>query len=162
MPRLTTISIDSQPQTAPAQWSGAWVQWRLVAAYSVERRMPRLRRRPIASAWPATVVEWEDVIGRAEQARHEVWQSWELANAGVSADDVTAMEEAHDWLRVILKPYPTERLCLGQWATAIAYGRSVRRLLQQRRWSRTTFYRYVTAGAHVIAIELQCQGQPVV
>jgi hypothetical protein len=102
------------------------------------------------------------IVGRATEAREQVLHSWEYAGSGVTAADIGRMEQAHDWLRIILAPYPEERLCLSQWATAIAYGRSLRRMLLKRRWSRSTFYRYVTAGAHVIALKLQQQGRPVV
>lgn len=161
MPRLSTIAIDSQGQ-APPQWSARWVQQRLVEAYSVERRLPRENRRLVAGAWPPMMVEWADVIGRAEDVRQQVWQSWENSNVAVSAEDISRMDTAHDWLRLILASYPVERECLSRWAAARAYGGSLRRLLLQRRWSRSTFYRQVAAGAHVIALELERRGQPVV
>jgi hypothetical protein len=160
--RLTTIAIDSRG-LAPPQWSADWVQRRLIEAYSVERRLPQVRRRLlIASAWPSMKVEFADIVGRADDDRKDRFHSWDYARLGVSAEDVSRMEAAHDWLRVILVPYPEERLCLSQWAAAVAYRRSLRRLLEKRRWSRTTFYRYVTAGAHVVALELNQQGLPVV
>jgi hypothetical protein len=157
--RLSTIAIDS-PGSAPPQWSGSWVQRRLVEAYSVERRLPMKRRRLLAGAWPPMLVEFQDVVGRADDARAEVWNSWECSNFGVSAEEIAQMDVAHNWLR-LLACYPRERFCLSQWATAIAYKRSLRRLLLERRWSRSTFYRYVTAGAHIIALELNRQSQPV-
>jgi hypothetical protein len=161
MQRLSTIAIDSTSVAVPEQWSGSWVQRRLIEAYVTERRLPRSRRRTIASSWPGMVVEFVDLVGRADDAREEILQSWEYSDAGISAHEITRMENAQDWLRLILAPYPEERLCLSAWAAAIAYRRSIRRLLVQRRWSRTTFYRYTTAGAHVIAIELRRQGLPV-
>jgi hypothetical protein len=161
MPRLSTISIDSRG-SAPPQWSGSWVQRRLIEAYSVERRLPQSRRRLLtASAWPTTIVEFSDIVGRATEAREQVFQSWEYARLGVSAEDITRMEQAHNWF-AILAPYPEERLCLGQWAAAVVYQRSLRRLLLKRQWSRSTFYRYVTAGAHIIACKLSQQKLPVV
>jgi Domain of unknown function (DUF6362) len=161
MPRLSSIEIDSRG-LAPSRWSGAWVQRRLIEAYSIERRLPQVRRRLlIASAWPSMAVEFSDVVGRATEARAEVFRSWENARLGVSAQDLSRMEQAHDWL-AILKPYPQERLCLMQWAASVAYGRSMRRLLMRRGWSRSTFYRHVTAGAHIIALKLNQQGQLVV
>lgn len=159
--RLSTISIDSRG-SAPLQWSGSWVQRRLVEAYSVERRLPQSCQRVVVNAWPKTMVEWGDIVGRADDVRQEVWQSWEYSDAGISSVEISRMETAHDWLRMILAPYPEERQCLALWATAIAYRRSLRRLLLQRRWSRSSFYRRVEAGAHVIAVELQQQGLPVV
>lgn len=162
MPRLSTIAIDNIRAAVPAQWSGSWVQRRLIEAYSVERRLPQARRRLlVASAWPPMVTEFADIVGRADLDRKERFHAWEHTKLGVSAQEIANMEAAHDWL-LILAPYPEERLCLGQWAAAVAYGRSLRRLLLQRRWSRTTFYRYVGAGAGFIAIELSRQGEPVV
>lgn len=161
MARLSTIALDAQPEAVPAQWSAAWVQRRLVEAYLAERRMPHAMRRLLRNTWPATKTEWEDLIGRADEERQERFASWEYSDIGVSAEDVSKMEAAQDWLRVILARYPLERLCLAQWATAIAYGHSVSQLLLRREWSRTTFYRHVAAGAHVIALELQRQGEPV-
>ena len=62
--RLSTIAIDSQG-LAPPQWSAAWVQRRLIEAYSVERRLPHARRRLlIASAWPPMATEFSDIVGR--------------------------------------------------------------------------------------------------
>jgi hypothetical protein len=162
MARQSTIGIDADRAIAPSQWSANWVQQRLIEAYATERRLPHLRQRAVSNAWPSTIIEFSDIVGRATEAREQVLHSWEYAGSGVTAADIGRMEQAHDWLRIILAPYPEERLCLSQWATAIAYGRSLRRMLLKRRWSRSTFYRYVTAGAHVIALKLQQQGRPVV
>jgi hypothetical protein len=162
MPRTTTIAIDTSEAIAPSEWSVEWVQHRLIFAYSVERRLPQSRHRPIASAWPVMKVEFSDIVGRADDARDKVFQSWEYAGLGVSAEDITRMEQAHDWLRIILAPHPLERQCLSQWAAAVAYRLSLRQLLARRRWARSTFYRHVGAGAHVIALELKRQGRPVV
>lgn len=161
MPRLATIALDNGPDIAPAQWSASWVQQRLIEAYSVERRLPQSRRRPITNAWPKVVPEFSDIVGRADDAREQVLDVWQNCNGGASAQELTRMETAHDWLRIILARYPQERLCLGHWAAGIAYRRSLRRLLAQRRWSRSTFYRYAMAGALIIAVELRQQGEPV-
>jgi hypothetical protein len=160
--RLSTIAIDSNPGLAPVQWSAAWVMRRMVEAYSVERRLPQARRRLlIASAWPKMAVEFFDLVGRADDDRKDRFASWEYAGRlGVSAADISRMEAAHSWL-AILAPYPQERLCLAQWAAAGAYRKSVRSLLAKRGWARSTFYRYASAGAHVIALELTRQGLPV-
>jgi hypothetical protein len=159
--RLSTIAIDSSSEAPPAQWSGSWVQRRLIEAYSVERRLPHRRHRVITNAWPEMKVEFSDIVGRADDVREAVLQTWEYSDVGISSQEISRMEIAQDWLRVILARYPEERMCLSAWAAAIAYRRSVRRLLVQRGWSRSTFYRYVTAGAHVVAIELKRQGCPV-
>jgi hypothetical protein len=159
--RLTAIAIDSELGPAPAQWSADWVMRRLVEAYAVERRLPVARRSMIPSTWPRTVTEFADVVGRADDDRKQRFAAWEYAGLNVSARDITRQEEAHDWLRIILFPYPEERLCLSQWAAASVYRRSVRRMLLKRGWSRSTFLRRVAAGAHLIAVELTRQGIPV-
>jgi hypothetical protein len=158
--RLSTIAIDASRAVVPAAWSAEWVQQRLIEAYAIERRLPVARRRMVGSAWPPMATEFADIVGRADY-REERFQAWEHVPLGVSAQDISHMEQAHDWL-MILAPYPVERVCLAQWAAAIAYRRSLRRMLERRRWSRSSFYRYVTAGAQVIALELTRQGQPVV
>lgn len=159
--RLSTIEIDSQG-LAPRQWSAEWVQRRLIEAYSVERRLPQARRRLlIASAWPSMAVEFSDIVGRADDDRKDRFHSWEFTRLGVSATDISRMEQAHDWL-IMIAQYPEERLCLAQWAAAVAYRRSLRKMLAKRGWSRTTFYRYASGGAHVIALELNRQSLPVV
>jgi hypothetical protein len=162
MPGLSTIAIDTGEAIAPPRWTGTWVQYRLIEAYSTERRLPHPRRRALANAWPKHVVEFQDLLGRADDAREQVLDSWQHCDAGVSARDVSRMEAAHHWLLVILARHPQERLCLSSWAAAIAYRRSLRRLLVRRGWSRSTFYRYATAGALIIATELGRQGEPVV
>lgn len=154
MPRLSTIAIDSRGEVPP-QWTAEWVRDRLVEAYSVERRLPRENRRSVAQAWPPMMLEWQDVLGRADDVREQIWKSWENSNVAVSAEDISRMDTAHDWLRLILVSYPVERECLSRWAAARAYGGSLRRLLLKRGWSRTTFYRHVGAGAHIIALELK-------
>ena len=58
----------------------------------------------ITNAWPAMQVEWGDIVGRADDVR-AVLQSWEYSDAGISAQEITRMEAAQDWLRVILAPY---------------------------------------------------------
>ena len=158
--RLSTIAVDSQG-LAPPQWSASWVQRRLIEAYSVERRIPLAKRRMVGSAWPPMATEFSDIVGRADDDRKERFAAWEHTRLGVSAADITRLEEAHDWLRIILFQYPEERLCLAQWAAAVAYRRSLRRMLERRQWSRSSFYRRVTAGAHVVAMELTRQGLPV-
>ena len=60
------------------------------------------------------------------------------------------MEEALGWLPLIEEG---ERRCLAAWALATARGIPVRKLLRQRGWSPSTFYRKVDCGAgHIAAI----------
>ena len=60
------------------------------------------------------------------------------------------MEEAQGWLLLVEEG---ERRCLGVSALAAASGTPVRKVLRQRGWSKSTFYRKVDSGsAHIAAI----------
>jgi len=161
MSRLNTIALDASAGSAPAEWSPEWVQRRLVEAYSIERRLPNVRRKKTAGgSWPAISYEFADVVGWTD-ARDRVLDVWAHDRAGVFAAELKRMEEAHEWLRTILAKYETERLCLAHWAACIAYRRSLRRLLAQRRWSRTSFYRRIAIGSLIIAVQLKERGEAV-
>ncbi len=47
--------------------------------------------------------------------------------------------------------HPVEARCLLAWGFCVAYGKPLRRLMRQRGWSRSTFYRSVKSGAERIA-----------
>jgi len=160
MERLTTIALDAAPTRAPPQWTPDWVQRRLVEAFSVERRMPGGVKRRAAGAWPAISYEFSDVVGWTD-ARDRVLDNWANTRESVFSAEISRMEAAHEWLRVILANYEIERTCLAQWAACIAYRRSLRDMLARKRWARATFYRKVAIGSLVIAIELERRGDPV-
>lgn len=161
MTRLTTIALDAAPGAAPAQWSPEWVQRRLVEAYSIERRLPAVRRKKTAGgSWPAISYEFADVVGWTD-ARDRVLDGWAQDKSGVFAAELSRMEEAHEWLRVILAQHEIERMCLAHWAACIAYRRSLRRLLEKKRWARTSFYRRLAIGSLVISMELNERGEVV-
>jgi hypothetical protein len=146
-----------QPHTAAtsAIWSAKLVQGRLVEAFTIERRMPGQRFTTIANySWPVTPLhEFTDVL-HWDDARERVWQSWAKAK-GAHPYEVTRMEEAIDWLRLLPDG---ERRCLAAWALASACGMSLRTILAKRKWSRTTFYRKVDQASCRIADRLNAQG----
>lgn len=155
--RLTSIAADNLGSVhAPYLWTPNWVQHRLVEAFRIERRLPGGKAKPQSGSWPAITYEFADKVFWPD-ARERVLDAWSSAG-GVYSTEVQRMEEAHDWLRLILAPYPLERACLSQWAAAMAYRRSLRGILARRGWSRTTFYRHVSAGSFVIAQRLHNDG----
>lgn len=149
------LELD-QARTArpPATWSGELVRQRLVEAFAIERRMPGQRFAAIASAWPATPLhEFTDML-HWDDARQRVWDSWSKSR-GVYSYEVTRMEEAFDWLRWLPEG---ERRCLAAWALCSARGLNVKRMIEKRRWSRTTFYRQIDKAASYIADRLNREG----
>ena len=161
MTRRAAIEIDLGIGTAPECWNAAWVQARVVEAYTIERKLPGHRKIVTGTAWPTVNYEFADKVHWTD-ARERVLDDWARTSGGVYAADVARMDQAHEWMRIYLvAPYEAERLCLSSWATALAYHRSVRGLLRTRGWSPSTFYRRVTAGAHIIALALDAKGEPV-
>jgi len=159
MSRRASIEIDLGIGEAPTRWNAAWVQARVVEAYTIERKLPGARKVVTGTAWPNVNYTFADKVGWPD-ARERVLDEWMRAGSAFAAE-ISRMDEAHEWLRIHLAQYEVERLCLAAWATSMAYHRSLSGLLRKRGWSRTTFYRRVTAGAHVIALALDAKGEPV-
>jgi hypothetical protein len=161
MTRMATVDMDA-PQDPPAAWNGDWVCSRLVEAYRIEARLPGVAKYfSNGSAWPSINYEFADVVAQGETASSRVLAEWENTRGGVFAYQLTRMDQAHDWLRHYLAGHEVERMCLAHWATSMAYHRSLQSLLRKRRWSRTTFYRRVSAGASIIAGKLIADRVPI-
>ena len=139
----------------PAQWSPKLVQQRLREAFTVELRLPDTERpRGLASVWPAaTLYEFHDVL-HWDDARERVWRSWSRAK-GAYPFEISRMEEALAWLLLIEEG---ERRVLSVWALTAARGIPVRKVLRQRGWAPTTFYRKRDLGAAHIAAALSERG----
>jgi Domain of unknown function (DUF6362) len=116
------------------------VQQRLREAFAVELRLPDSDRpRGLASVWPASPVhEFRDMVNWPD-VRERVWQSWARAKGGVFPHEISRMEEAQGWLSLVEEG---ERRCLAAWA---ARGIPVHKVLRQRGWAPTTFYRKLDA-----------------
>jgi hypothetical protein len=156
MSRLATIDMDVA-QLPPEIWTADWVCTRLVEAYRIEQRLPGQVRRKLVAPWPKHAYEFSDVVGW-DDARQRVLDNWAQTKGGVYAIELTRMEQAHEWLRVQLRHYAGERMCLAGWAACVAYGHSVRALMVRKRWSRSSFYRRVDTGSIIIARSLVQEG----
>jgi hypothetical protein len=130
-----------------AQWTPRLVQQRLRESFATELRLPETNRpRGMASAWPASPVhDFSDMVSWPD-ARERVWKDWERAK-GAYPHEVSRMEEAQRWLSWLEEG---ERRALAVWALTAARGIPVRKVLRQRRWAPTTFYRKRDiASAHI-------------
>ena len=59
------------------------------------------------------------------------------------------MEEALTWPgQVLANGHAVEGKVLLAWAFCVAYGKPLRRMMRQRGWSRTTFYKAVDSGSN--------------
>ena len=69
--------------------------------------------------------------------------------------EVSRMEEALGWPgQVLANGHAIEGRVLLAWAYCQAYGKPLRRMLRQKGWSRTTFYKAVDNGSQRIADHL--------
>ena len=157
MSRIATIDLDVAQQP-PLEWTPDWVCTRLVEAYRIERRLPGHVRRKLVAPWPAHSYEFSDVVAQGEAASERILDKWENTRTGVYAIELSRMDQAQEWLRVQLKNYAGERMCLSGWAACIAYNHSLRALMVRKRWSRSSFYRRVDLGSDIIARALQAEG----
>jgi len=160
MSRIATVDMDV-PQDPPPAWTPDWVCTRLVEAYRIEARLPGHVRKKLVAPWPAHSYEFSDVVGW-DDARERVLDKWAHIRGGVYASELSRMDQAQEWLRVQLRHYAGERMCLSGWAACIAYNHSLRALMVRKRWSRSSFYRRVDTGSIIIAKALRDEGVKVV
>ena len=140
----------------PAQWTPQSGSAKTARSVLVELRLPDSDRpRGLASVWPASPVhEFRDMVNWPD-VRERVWQSWAKAKGGVFPHEISRMEEAQGWLSLVEEG---ERRVLAVWALAAARGIPLRKLLRQRGWAPTTFYRKLDGGAARIAAILGERG----
>ena len=119
---------------------------RMVEAFTIERRIPDKRVGPaiVKGAWATidTTDSFSDRVYQGELARENVWEAWARAG-GALPHEVSRMEEALSWPGQVLCKRPRHRRarCCSTWAFCMAYGRPLSRMMRQRGWSRTTFYK---------------------
>jgi hypothetical protein len=156
MTRLSTIAIDTLLRSrTPQRWTPDWVRLRMVEAFRIERRLPNKRGRdPMATLWPPVSPEFSDMVHRGELASEQVLELWANARSPVYAAEIERMEQAFGWLNLFLSRHDLERLCLLHWAKATAWNYPVARVLQARRWAKTSFYKHVSVGSYIIAKSL--------
>ena len=138
----------------PRAWTGDWVKLRMVEAFTIERRIPDKRVGPamVRNTWKLDTTDtFAERVGQGELARENVWEAWARAG-GALPHEVSRMEEALSWPGTILaNGHATEGKVLLAWAFCVAYGKPLRRMTNQRGWSRTTFYKAVDSGSARIA-----------
>ena len=151
---------DTGELKCPCTWTAEWVKHRMVEAFTIERRIPDKRVGPamLRNTWKVDTTDtFAELVGQGEAPREAVWEKWARAGGATSAE-VSRMEEALGWPGAILANgsdrHAAEARCLLAWAFHVAYGKPLRRLMQRRGWSRSTFYRAVESGSARIADHL--------
>ena len=153
---------DTGELKCPCTWTAEWVKHRMVEAFTIERRIPDKRVGPamLRNTWKvATLDSFADVVAQGEAPREAVWEKW-AREGGAASVEISRMEEALGWPGAILANgggCTVEARCLLAWAFHAARGRSLGRLMRQRGWSRSSFYRAIDVGSTRIAERLNAK-----
>jgi len=152
----TTIpAID--PHTVGGHSSSAWnpeqVGECLIAAYAILDRCPDSHGpRGHGNAWP-TVVTDEQAVPEPDGSR--------VRCAPPSPRELTHMEAALDWLRILGQEDQVTAQMVSHWALTAARRHSVKILCQRHGWALATFYRKRMNGLAFLATHLNIKAIPV-
>ena len=146
----------------PAAWTPEHVARRLVDAFRILDRLPRVRgpRQP-GGHWPRHSIEWADQLAQAQLPEAEKRERAEWRNrmgptpTGV---EITQMEASLEWLRELRGRDSGLALVTSLWALRAARGRSVRALCRERSWAPHTFYRLRAKALDHLAASLEARG----
>jgi hypothetical protein len=146
-------------------WDAETVGQALVQAFITLAMMPRTDgHRRLGDHWPTTMVEWADQLAQAELEESERRTRQQTANRIVihpSTSEITQMETAFDWLRELRSEDPAMSVIVSFWASRTAQGRSIKRLIYEKKWTRRTFFRKRAKALLTIARTLNARAFPV-
>jgi hypothetical protein len=161
---LDAVEVGAQTARPPA-WTPDHVGRMLVKAFMTLDRLPRARgpRQP-GGHWPSHMVEWADQLAAAElgeSERRERERELNRVTLRPTAIEIKQMEAAFDWLRELRDADPGMALVTSLWALRSARGRSVKRLIAEKKWAPHTFYRKRAKALEFLATRLEARGVPV-
>ena len=147
---------------APPIWTPDHVARRLVIAFRILDRLPRVRgpRQP-GDHWPGHRVEWADQLAQAELPDSERRDRAEWRNrVGLKPTgvEIAQMEASLDWLRDLRATDSGLALVTSLWALRAARRRSVRGLCREKKWAPHTFYRLRARALGHLAATLNARG----
>ncbi len=156
---------DRGDAPVPVAWTADHVARRLVEAFRILDRLPRVRgpRQP-GGHWPQHRVEWADHLAQAElpEAEKRERVEWRNRLAPVpTGTEITQMEASLEWLRDLRALDSGLALVTSLWALRAARGRSVRALCRERNWAPHTFYRLRAKALDHLAASLEARGTAV-
>lgn len=146
------IGVDCR---IPERWSPEHVAKRLVDAFAILDRCPRVKGpRGPGNAWPSLPSEWGEFQADSgdKPLRHRL---------PPSCLELTQMDLALEWLRLLRQTDSGMALVTGLWAYNAARGRSIKELCQTKSWALHTFYRKRSKALNFIARYLNQHVTPV-
>lgn len=111
----------------PTQWTPEHVQNRLIEAFRLVRRNPRVGPRVNANGWPEYLREFSDLTDMIED------EDLAELRKKITASEASRMNEALAWPMQYLEGKPLAADALMTWAYAIAIKRDMAALLAHRK-----------------------------
>lgn len=134
---------------APTRWTREIVAARVVEACIVISATTPPERSP-GNGWPSIVRDFQDMIGRGDEARSEVWDRWARSRPSYDADTMSRAEEAAGWPLRYLSGQDGAARVLMAWATRKAYGKPFAPVAKRKGWAMATVKRKRTAALDAI------------
>jgi hypothetical protein len=161
---LDALDAGIEAERPPA-WTPDHVGRMLVKAFMTLDRLPHARgpRQP-GGHWPGHVIEWADQLASAEldeSERRDREQARNRVTVRPTAVEIRQMDTAFDWLRELRDADPGMALVASLWALRSARGRSVKKLIAEKKWAPHTFYRKRAKALEFLATRLDARGVPV-
>ena len=146
----------------PAAWTPDHVARRLVEAFRILDRLPRIATpRQAGNHWPRHRVEWADQLAQAELPAAERRDREMARNALAfrpSGGEIARMDAALEWLRDLRALDPGLALVTSLWALRTARRRSVRALCREKNWAPHTVYKLRARALDHLAATLNAGG----
>lgn len=127
------ISIDE-----PTQWDAGLVVGRLVEAMRVTAHTTFGTKLNYGSSWPAYAPTWEDILGRGQEARADVWARWQSIKPQYDSAALSRTEEALGWVPRYLAKQDGAARVLMVYVTCKSARRPVQVEFRKRKWANST------------------------
>lgn len=150
-----------QNEPIPELWTPDHLSRRLVEAFTVLRRLPRVKGpRTPGNHGPAYMHDWADRLAQVEDPEilkeHQAEQNRDRSQP--SALDIQHMEMCNEFLRSFRDQDELGALVLARWALASAFGQSVARKAKEMGMAKSSFYARRESGLKACAAMLNRRG----
>ena len=145
----------------PELWTSDHLSRRLVEAFTVLRRLPRVKGpRAPGNHGPAYMHDWADRLAQVEDPEilkeHQAEQNRDRSQP--SALDIQHMDQCNEFLRACRDQDELGALVLARWALASAFGQSVAKKAKEMGMAKSSFYARREGGLKTCAAMLNRRG----
>jgi hypothetical protein len=150
-----TEANEPQPYVIPETWTPEHVAKRLIEAFAVDRRLPRIERpKAPGSAHPQMTYTAEEM---------EEWEAIPIDPKRYAPQlaEIAVMERAFDWLQIVRESHHGIHFALKNWALCRASGRSLRKVARDNGVGEDTLRKRADRALFLIASRLNAVNEPV-